>query len=198
MKTTVIGSGKSTAKTGSASATANTKAENGNATKKVGGLPISREFDGKEEDEAKKAETPAPKAHETKSQAVPEQPKAGTAEPTDTATEKPKAEDQLKQKPVLNLESTLKLVEELHRRKIQRDKLLKTIDTLEAFEVAQLDDAEETDSNHFQGCELTIEDDDRRKFTTKNPYIISKVAEYINALCLDRLAEIEGEIFLPA
>lgn len=191
MKTTVIGSGKSTAKTGSASATANTKAENGNATKKVGGLPISKAFDGKEKEEAKKVETPAPKAEETES-------KAETAKPTETATEKPKVEDQPKQKPALNLESTLKLVEELHRRKIQRDKLLNTIDTLEAFEVAQLDDAEETDSNHFQGCELTIEDDDRRKFTTKNPYIISKVAEYINTLCLDRLAEIEGEIFLPA
>ena len=89
-------------------------------------------------------------------------------------------------------------MEELHRRKIQRDKLINTIDTLEAFEVAQKDDAEETDSNHFQGCELTIEDDSRRQFSTKNPYIIKKVAEYINALCLDRLAEIEGEIIIPA
>lgn len=101
-------------------------------------------------------------------------------------------------KPVLNLEGTLKLVEELHRRKIQRDKLLSTIGTLEAFEVAQKDDAEETDSNHYQGCELTIEDDQRRSFSTKNPYIIKKVAEYVNTLCLDKLTEIEGEIFLPA
>ena len=89
-------------------------------------------------------------------------------------------------------------MEELHRRKIQRDKLLNTIDTLEAFEVAQLDDAEETDSNPYQRCELIIEDDDRRKFVTKNPYIIQKVAEYINGLCLDRLAEIEGEIIIPS
>jgi hypothetical protein len=89
-------------------------------------------------------------------------------------------------------------VEELHRRKVQRDKLLDTIDTLEIFEVAQKDDAEETDSNHFQGYQLTIEDDQRRDFTTKNPFIIKKVAEYINALCMDRLTEIEGEIYLPA
>lgn len=98
----------------------------------------------------------------------------------------------------LNLESTLKLVEELHRRKIQRDKLIDTIDTLDAFEVAQKDDAEETDSNHFQGCELSIADDKHREFSTKNPFIIKKVAEYINALCMDRLTEIEGEIQLPA
>ncbi|MEH6306823.1 hypothetical protein RYH73_14305 [Olivibacter sp. CPCC 100613] len=102
------------------------------------------------------------------------------------------------EKLALNLESTLKLVEELHRRKIQRDKLIDTIDTLGAFEVAQKDDAEETDSNHFQGCVLSIEDDKRREFITKNPYIIKKVAEYINMLCMDRLAEIEGEIQLPA
>ncbi|RYG32513.1 MAG: hypothetical protein EOO01_34175 [Chitinophagaceae bacterium] len=97
-----------------------------------------------------------------------------------------------------NLEGTLKLVEELHRRKIQRDKLLSTIGTLEEFEVAQKDDAEETDSHIYQGCELTIEDDKRRSFSTKNPFIIKKVAEYVNTLCLDKLAEIEGEIFLPA
>jgi hypothetical protein len=102
------------------------------------------------------------------------------------------------QKPALNLESTLKLVEELHRRKIQRDKLMDTIDNLGEFEVAQQNDAEETDSNHFQGCELTIEDDKRREFVTKNPVIIKKVAEFIHTLCVDRLAEIEGEIFLPA
>ena len=102
------------------------------------------------------------------------------------------------EKPALNLESTLKLVEELHRRKIQRDKLLETIETLEAFEVAQMEDAEETDSNHFQGCTLTIEDDTRRKFNTKNPVIIFSVAQYVNSMCVNRLAEIEAGITIPA
>lgn len=102
------------------------------------------------------------------------------------------------EKPALNLESTLKLVEELHRRKIQRDKLLETINTLEAFEVAQQEDSEETDSNHFQGCVLTIEDDERRKFSTKNPVIIQAVAQYVNSLCVNRLAEIEAGITIPA
>jgi hypothetical protein len=100
-------------------------------------------------------------------------------------------------RPALNLENTLKLVEELHRRKTQRDKLLSTIGTLEEFEVAQKNDAEETDSNHFQGCELLIEDDQRRQFRTKNPFIIKKVAEFVNTLCMDKLAEIEAEIHLP-
>ena len=102
------------------------------------------------------------------------------------------------EKPALNLESTLKLVEELHRRKIQRDKLLETIETLEAFEVAQKEDAEETDSNHFQGCVLTIEDDNRRKFSTKNPVIIFSVAQYVNSMCVNRLAEIEAGITIPS
>ncbi|WP_304066934.1 hypothetical protein [Pedobacter glucosidilyticus] len=97
-----------------------------------------------------------------------------------------------------NLESTLKLVEELHRRKIQRDRLLDTIDTLEAFEIAQQEDAEETDSNHFQGCVLTIEDDERRKFSTKNPVIIQAVAQFVNSMCVNRLAEIEAGITIPA
>jgi hypothetical protein len=98
----------------------------------------------------------------------------------------------------LNLESTLKLVEELFRRKTQRDRLLETITNLEAFEVDQKTDPDQLDANHFQGCVLTIEDDTRRKFTTKNPVIIFEVAQYVNAMCVKRLAEIEAEITIPA
>lgn len=199
MKTTVIESGKNTAVTAKANNGTGATAKTGNAN----GNPQTA-GQGKAENEPNKTESPAPV------QAT-EQPKPQAEQPKETKPEAPKAEapkveptkaelrEQLtKEKPILNLEGTLKLVEELHRRKVQRDKLLDTIGTLETFEVAQKDDAEETDSNHFQGCQLTIEDDQRREFTTKNPFIIKKVAQYINALCMDRLAEIEGEIYLPA
>lgn len=151
---------------------------------KANNMPVRKQFDAKSE----KGENtePVQKLVQHTEQGKPEVSKA-------------EIKEQLKQeKPVLNLEGTLKLVEELHRRKIQRDKLLSTIGTLEEFEVMQQDDAEETDTNHFQGCELTIQDDKRREFSTKNPYIISKVAAYINALCVDRLAEIESGIYIPA
>lgn len=102
------------------------------------------------------------------------------------------------QKLELNLEATIKLALDLNRRINQRVKLLETIGSLESFEIAQKDDAEETDSNYFQGCELSIEDDKRRSFNTKNPFIINAVAKMVNKLCIDKLAEIEGEIFIPA
>ncbi|MEO6520535.1 MAG: hypothetical protein ABIN91_02585 [Mucilaginibacter sp.] len=101
-------------------------------------------------------------------------------------------------KPALNLEETLKLVAELNRRKIQRDKLLETIGNLEGFEVEMKEDADETDSNIYQGCTLTIEDDNRRKFVTKNPVIIFTVAQQVNSMCVGKLAEIEAGIILPA
>lgn len=136
---------------------------------------------------------------------------AGTAQPVTVKTdeqpkEAPKTEptkteirEQLREeKPAMNLEATIKLALDLNRRINQRGKLLETIGTLEAFEIAQKDDAEETDSTHFQGCELTIEDDKGREFTTKNPFIINAVAKMVNTLCVDKLAEIEGEIFIPA
>lgn len=164
--------------------TTNKKAEStGNTPAKVNGLPVGTVYNSdSKKHEPIKAETPAT--------VVPEQLKA----------EQPKkeAEEAKPAKPVLNLEGTLKLVEELHRRKIQRDRLLETIDTLEAFEVAQIDDADETEANHYQGCVLTIEDDNRRKFTTKNPVIIQAVAQYVNSMCVDRLAEIEAGITIPA
>ncbi|MDB5118361.1 MAG: hypothetical protein JWQ79_3853 [Mucilaginibacter sp.] len=119
-------------------------------------------------------------------------------------SEQPKAEPKAEHfkpepaKPVLNLEGTLKLVEELHRRKIQRDKLLETINNLEAFEFDLKEEMDETGGNVYQGCVLTIEDDNRQKFTTKNPTIIWTVAQMVNRLCVDKLAEIEAGIMIPA
>ncbi len=176
--------------------TTNKKAENtGNAPAKGNGLSVGTVYNS----ESKKHE---PIKTEVSATVVPEQPKVAQEK---TNAEQPKAEQPKKEaedvkppKPVLNLESTLKLVEELHRRKIQRDRLLETIDTLEAFEVAQIDDADETEANHYLGCVLTIEDDNRRKFTTKNPVIIQAVAQYVNNMCVDRLAEIEAGITIPA
>lgn len=205
MKTTVIESGKTANKVNSTGV--NAKAENNGAQPKTNGLPLSKEFDDKPkgEIEAKKTETPAP----TEQPKPQETPKAETIQPEaeQAKPEAPKAKtEQLRAEPVkeatpkivLNLESTLKLVEELHRRKVQRDRLLDTIDTLGVFEVSQIDDADETDANHVQGCTLTIEDYNRRKFTTKNPVIIQAVAHFVNNMCGNRLAEIEAGITIPA
>jgi len=116
--------------------------------------------------------------------------------------ESPKTEPLSKEsstaKPTLNLEGTLKLVEELHRRMVQRGRLVYTIDNLDRFEVEQKQEAEDTTSNYYQGCELEITDDKRNKFSTKNPVIIKAVALFVRNLCTDRLAEIEAEITIPA
>ena len=156
-------------------------------------MPVSKAFDTneKEEIQPKKAEiaqvAELPKILLLKTD-IPQ----ALKDEVKPETSKLEIEKEVQAKPVLNLESTLKLVEELHRRKIQRDRLLDTIETLEAFEVAQIDDADETEANHFQGCVLTIEDDQRRKFTTKNSILIQAVAGFVNTMCVNRLAEIEA------
>ncbi|GGC42709.1 hypothetical protein GCM10011386_38680 [Parapedobacter defluvii] len=99
--------------------------------------------------------------------------------------------------PAMGLDETIKWVETLHRKKLQREKLIATIDELEAFEVEQLDDAKEVGLDQFQGCELTITDDNGNDFSTKNPFIINAVAQHVKTLCVGKLAEIEGEIRIP-
>src|SRR5471030_1419611 len=174
---------------------------NTNVTAKTSNLPVSTTLNGEaKKDEPKKTETPAPVQAteqpkeivqaENSPKFVAEQPKA----------EEPKkvAEEVKPAKPVLNLESTLKLVEELHRRKVQRDKLMDTIQSLEAFEVNQKDEAEESGITNYSRCELTIADDKGKSFTTKNPVIIFHVTQYVNALCVDKLSQIEAGIIIPA
>ena len=145
----------------------------------VAGNPVNK--DSAKPDEQPKSETTKPAEQ-------------GKAEPVKTAAASKAAEAV---KPVLNLEGTLKLVEELHRRKVQRDKLLETITNLEAFEVAQDEETELGGTAKFSRCELTVEDDKGRTFTTKNPVIIFHVAQYVNALCVDKLAQIEAGITIP-
>lgn len=112
----------------------------------------------------------------------------------DVKQEQPKAAT----KSAMNLAETIKVLEELHRLTVQRNKLLATIDNLEAFEVVLKEDFEETEGNYYQGCILTIEDDNRKKFTTKNPLIIWTVAQNINSLCLGKLSEVEARIVIAA
>jgi hypothetical protein len=191
MKTTVIGSEKQNG------AVKNTSTDKSAIRPAV---PLKENVNQVDPDKEK------PKAETAKAKSVKaeEQPKETTntvaviAEIPKLEPTKMEIKEQLKEeKPAMNLEATIKLALDLNRRINQRGKLLETIATLEAFEVAQKDDAEETDSTHFQGCELTIEDDKGREFTTKNPFIINAVAKMVNTLCVDKLAEIEGEIFIP-
>lgn len=192
MKTTVITSGKENA------------AVNNSSTDKSAirpNLPLKDNANQVDPDKEKpKAETA--KTDAVKTEVKPKEEK----ESAETIAEAPKPEpskleikEALKEeKPAMNLEATIKLALDLNRRINQRGKLLETIGTLEEFDIAQKDDAEGTDgNNHYQGCELTIEDDKGREFTTKNPFIINAVAKMVNTLCVDKLAEIEGEIFIP-
>jgi hypothetical protein len=181
---------------------------NNNVTAKASNLPVSTASNGEaKKDEPKKTEIPAPvQATEKPKEIVQaENSPIVVAEQPKPEAEKPKAEEPKKTaeevkpaKPVLNLEGTLKLVEELHRRKVQRDKLLETIQNLEAFEVNQKDEAEESGITNYSRCELTIADDKGKSFTTKNPVIIFHVTQYVNALCIDKLAQIEAGIIIPA
>jgi hypothetical protein len=135
-------------------------------------------------DEVKKEE---PKKEEAKP-AVPATP--APAQPQGEAKPEPK-------KTVMNLEGTLKFIEELHRKAKQRIKLQQTIQNLDEFEVELRDEADSADTNYYNGCTLTIEDDNRRKFETKNPTIIWTVAQLVNNMCVDKLAEIEAGIVIP-
>ncbi|EHQ24658.1 hypothetical protein [Mucilaginibacter paludis] len=114
------------------------------------------------------------------------------AEPT-----KKEIKEQIIARPVFNLDTTVKLIGDLSKKITQRDKLRATIDNLDTFTIASNEDGDVTDSNKFYRCELVLHDDDGNEFVTKNAYIIEHVAQYVNSLCVEKLAEIEAEIVIP-
>jgi len=116
------------------------------------------------------------------------------------AKAEPEHSQQPKAKPVaivLNLEGTLRVVEDLHRRSIQRMNLMARIKQLEAFEVNLTTENDELEENPYQGCKLIIEDDKGRRFVTTTPGLIRLVSQFIFDACHQKLGEIEAHIVLP-
>lgn len=119
-------------------------------------------------------------------------------EPTKVEIKKSIAEKIAEQRAIL--ERHIKLGDDLARKIRHRDNLKNIITTLDEFELVLKDNADETDGNYYQGCMLTIKDDNGKTFTTKNPTIIKGVAEQVNSLCTEKLEEVEIDIvnLIPA
>jgi hypothetical protein len=107
------------------------------------------------------------------------------------------AEQALPVKTVLNLEGTLKVVEHLHRRSVQRINLISRIKQLEAFEVNLANEHDELEENPYQGCKLIIEDSKQHRFITAAPGLVRLVSHFIFSACNEKLAEIEANIVFP-
>jgi hypothetical protein len=106
-------------------------------------------------------------------------------------------EAQQSAKPVQTLEATLKTVDMLHRRSVQRLNLISRLKQIEAFEVALAQESDELEDNPYQGCKLIIEDDKQRRFITSTPGLIRLVSQFIFSACNEKLAEIEAAIVFP-
>jgi hypothetical protein len=158
--------------------------------KYVAGNPVNKVSTGADKEEVKPLQEQQKQEQQSPAKEV-------TSTPQTQSQAGPGKVEAKPEKPVLNLDGTLELVKILHKRMIQRDNLLNTINTLEAFEVDIEKDAEELGGNYYQACKLTIEDDANHKFVTKNPVIIESVAQYVNSLCVNKLAEIEAGITIP-
>ena len=139
-------------------------------------------------------EKPKPEAvKDAKSIIQPEQPKLD-----DKADILPVQQEVQATKPVFNLETKLKVVNELHRKSVQRINLLSRIHQLDAFEVALTQEHDELEENPYQGCKLIIEDDKRRQFITTTPGLIRLVSKFIDGACREKLAQIEVSIVFPS
>ncbi|RKR84273.1 hypothetical protein BDD43_4505 [Mucilaginibacter gracilis] len=202
MKTTVIGSDK--AKNNNEVKTTNRPSLTG---KEVKNEALNNQTPA---DATQVEETSAPEVKTDSGLAVDNQPADTTAAPKadevkPAGEEKQQAEpskkeikEQLNLKPAFNLDTTVKLVGELSKKITQRDKLRATIDNLDSFTIASNEDGDVTGSNKFYRCELVLHDDNGNEFVTKNAYIIEHVTQYVNTLCVEKLAEIEAEIVIPA
>lgn len=202
MKTTVIGSDKATTKnevktTNRPNITGKEKNENdkSDAAKVPAQTPQGEKAEGTE---TKAGDSPANDNQVINSAPTAEAVKAEEQEQPQAEPSKKELKEQLSANRAFNLDTTVKMVADLSKKIAQRDRLKNTIANLDTFAIQANEDGDVTESNKFHRCELTITDDEGNEFVTKNAYIIDHVSQYVNSLCVEKLAEIEAEIVIPA
>nr|WP_231424020.1 hypothetical protein [Pedobacter sp. Leaf250] len=97
----------------------------------------------------------------------------------------------------LNLDETIKVIEDLFQKKRFRDRLDTYVGYLNDFEIEKKNEDLDSKSNYYNRCTLTITDDKNANFELKNPTIISEVVEFVKNRLSVKLAEIEAELVLP-
>lgn len=98
--------------------------------------------------------------------------------------------------PKPSLEETMRIINDLHTKTRQRNRLDVYTDLLKQFEIDQKAEDLSTNTNYY-GCNLIIKDDKRRDFELRNPVIIKEVVDFLAKRFADKRAEIEAEIILP-
>lgn len=98
--------------------------------------------------------------------------------------------------PKPSLEETMRIINDLHTKTRQRNRLDVYTDLLKQFDIDQKADDLSTESNYY-GCSLMIKDDKRRDFELKHPVIIKDVIDFLVQKFEAKRAEIEAEIILP-
>lgn len=140
-------------------------------------------------DATKVSATPTEKAETTGLTIIPTGETVSAEETSAEVIEEPK-------KRGLNLDETMKLVEELHLKKRYRDRLDASIELLEDFELTQKDE-DLDERNYYNGCKISIKDDNGHEFTTKNPTIIGDIIKTLMVKFTEKRTEIEASIVLP-
>ncbi|XHR95569.1 hypothetical protein ACFJIV_02355 [Mucilaginibacter sp. UC70_90] len=203
MKTTVIGSDKAKnnqpVKTDTRPSLTGKEAKNETSKDKV---PAPNPQDEKAQaNEIKAGDTANLDNQPTQPADAPNAEEIKQAEEAKAQTEPTKKElkEQFQAQQERKLAETVKIVEVLGKKIAQKTKLENTIGNLDSFTVAQSDDKDDMASDsRFARCELVISDDDGNEFVTKNPFIIAYVAQEVKQLCIDKLAEVEASIVIPA
>jgi hypothetical protein len=100
------------------------------------------------------------------------------------------------QKKAVDLATTIKGVEALHKKIQHRDRLEYYTEELQSFSVEPKEEDLES-TNRYYGCKLEITDDHGNSFELKHPVVIKEVIDFMFGRFSARKAEIEAEIVFP-
>ncbi len=94
----------------------------------------------------------------------------------------------------MTVENVVKWVGDMNYLNNALARLKDNADRLRAFEITRKAEPDDTESNYWSGCVLTIKDDNRKEYSLKNPALIAMTVEFLFGTYDNKAAEIESTI----
>ncbi|MET7000670.1 hypothetical protein [Chitinophaga defluvii] len=97
----------------------------------------------------------------------------------------------------LTYEQRKDAIEALHRKNVKLDRVKEDFLKLKEFEIELKEEPENTETEYFTGCSISVSDDKGHRYGVKNPRLVHAVVALLKSMYEAKIVELEGEIVWP-
>lgn len=97
----------------------------------------------------------------------------------------------------LNFDQRKEAIEALHRKTVKLNRVKEDFLKLKEFEIELKEEPENTETEYFTGCSISVSDDKGHRYGVKNPRLVFACVSLLKSLYEAKIVELENEIVWP-